>query len=73
MEKEIYKVNPRMDSTVGGGSSTTLANSLISKIDSQFKDVFKSKLPVGLTPCRNVEHRIELIPGANPVARPHTK
>ena len=65
----ISKVDPRMDSTVGG-SSTTPALSLSNKIKAEFEDVFKSELPIGLPPRRNVEHRIELIPGANPVARP---
>ena len=52
------------------GSSTTPALSLSNKIKAEFEDVFKSELPIGSPPRRNVEHRIELIPGANPVARP---
>ena len=32
--------------------------------------MFKSELPLGFPPHRNVEHRIELDPRASPVARP---
>ena len=45
----ISKVDPRMDSTVGG-SSTTPALSLSNKIKAEFEDVFKSELPIGLPP-----------------------
>ena len=58
-----------MDATIGG-SSTTPALDLSNKIKAEFADVFKTELPIGLPPCRNVEHRIELFLGANPVARP---
>ena len=58
-----------MDSTDGGSSSIPSLN-LSSKIQAEFADVFRTELPIGLPPCRNVEHRIELILGANPVARP---
>ena len=59
----------RMDLTDGGSSSIPSLN-LSSKIQAEFADVFRTELPIGLPPCRNVEHRIELIPGANPIARP---
>jgi hypothetical protein len=35
-----------------------------------FKDVFPDDLPAGLPPSREVDHRIELIPGAVPPSRP---
>ena len=35
-----------------------------------FADVFPSELPAGLPPSREVDHRIELIPGAVPPSRP---
>ncbi|MCO5550081.1 hypothetical protein L7F22_003560 [Adiantum nelumboides] len=56
--------------TDNGGSSTSIHTDLSNRIRSQFSDVFKSELALGLSPRKNVEHRIELIPGANPVARP---
>ena len=65
----VTKENPRMDST-DGGSSSIPSLTLSSKIQAEFADVFRTELPIGLPPCRNVEHRIELIPGANPIARP---
>jgi hypothetical protein len=35
-----------------------------------FKDVFPDELPAGLPPSREVDHRIELVPGATPPSRP---
>ena len=58
-----------MDSTIGG-SSTTPTFSLARKTKAKFKDVFKIELPAGSPPCKNVEHRIELIPRDNLVVRP---
>ena len=58
-----------MDSQASG-SSTTPTLSLSSKIKAEFADVFKIELPTRLPPCKNMEHRIELVPGANPVTRP---
>ena len=54
----------------GSGSSTTPAQVLSDKIRAEFLDVFKSELPSGLPPHRNVEYKIELVPGAAPVNRP---
>ena len=36
----------------------------------EFKDVFPNELPPGLPPSRDVDHRIELIPGSQPQSRP---
>jgi hypothetical protein len=35
-----------------------------------YKDVFPANLPAGLPPSREVDHRIELIPGSTPQSRP---
>jgi hypothetical protein len=35
-----------------------------------YKDVFPDALPEGLPPSREVDHRIELIPGSSPPSRP---
>ena len=51
-------------------SSSIPSLTLSSKIQAGFADDLRTELPIGLPPCRNVEHRIELIPKANPVARP---
>ena len=45
-------------------------SSVRSSILSSYKDVFPSDLPPGLPPSREVDHRIELIPGAVPPSRP---
>lgn len=37
---------------------------------SSFRDVFPEELPPGLPPSREVDHRIELVPGAVPPSRP---
>ena len=36
----------------------------------EFEDVFPEELPAGLPPSREVDHRIELVPGAVPPSRP---
>jgi RNase H-like domain found in reverse transcriptase/Reverse transcriptase (RNA-dependent DNA polymerase)/Integrase zinc binding domain/Chromo (CHRromatin Organisation MOdifier) domain/Retroviral aspartyl protease/Integrase core domain len=36
----------------------------------QFRDVFPEELPSGLPPSREVDHRIELVPGSTPPSRP---
>lgn len=41
-----------------------------SRVLSQFKDVFPDELPAGLPPAREVDHRIELLPGSTPPSRP---
>ena len=37
---------------------------------SSYKDVFPEELPQGLPPSREVDHKIELVPGAVPPSRP---
>lgn len=41
-----------------------------SSVMTSFKDVFPDELPPGLPPSREVDHRIELVPGAVPPSRP---
>ena len=41
----------------------------IQKILREFTDVFPKELPVGLPPAREVDHKIDLIPGAKPPHR----
>ena len=65
----VTKENPRMGLT-DGGSSSIPSLTLSSKIQFEFADVFRTELPIGLPPCRNVEHRIELIPRAIPIVGP---
>ena len=45
-------------------------NSDASTVINEFKDVFPDDLPSGLPPRREVDHRIELVPGQQPTSRP---
>lgn len=40
------------------------------RLRSSFHDVFPEELPPGLPPQREVDHRIELVPGSSPPSRP---
>jgi hypothetical protein len=42
----------------------------IHKLVDQYKDIFASTLPDELPPERNVDHKIELLPGSTPPSRP---
>ena len=41
----------------------------ITKLLEEFNDVFPASLPKGLPPSRDLEHRIQVIPGSEPTAR----
>ena len=41
----------------------------VREILQDFSDIFPKDLPVGLPPIREVDHRIDLIPGAEPLHR----
>src|SRR6202158_5841600 len=41
-----------------------------STIINEFKEVFPEELPSGLPPSRDIDHRIELVPGQQPPSRP---
>lgn len=57
------------DSVVSEVNSTQL-QSHASKVLTDFADVFPSDLPSDLPPRRDVDHRIELLPGSQPTSRP---
>jgi hypothetical protein len=40
------------------------------KVVQEYRDVFPEALPAGLPPSREVDHKIELIPGSTPPSRP---
>ena len=42
----------------------------LQRLLTQFRDVFPEELPAGLPPSREVDHKIELVPGATPPSRP---
>jgi hypothetical protein len=66
--------------SVSAAVLSTAMSSSISEIDScdrarertlrVYRDVFPDELPAGLPPSREVDHKIELLPGAVPPSRP---
>ena len=82
--KEVTSVSVLQwnDTTVTGGSSQSHILASIDSSDSsdqtsarvstlkEFSDVFPSELPEGLPPRRDIDHKIELIPGSAPTNRP---
>jgi hypothetical protein len=57
-------------SVAGEGAATQSIDSRIRSLLNEFKDVFPEDLPEGLPPRRDVDHRIELMPGSTPPTRP---
>ena len=51
-------------------ASVESIDELAREISEEFSDCIRDELPYGLPPERNVEHKIELIPRAEPVNRP---
>jgi hypothetical protein len=49
---------------------TLLFEAARQRLLTSFRDVFPEELPPGLPPKREVDHRIELFPGAKPTSRP---
>ena len=42
---------------------------MVRKLLKEYADVFPAELPLGLPPEREVDHRIPLLPGTQPVAK----
>jgi len=48
---------------------TALMESEKRRVLEEYRDVFPAKLPSSLPPARDVDHRIELVPGSSPTSR----
>lgn len=51
--------------------SSTVSSSNFDSIIREFDDVFPAELPPGLPPLRDIQHQIDLVPGATLPNRPH--
>lgn len=63
----ILRAVPREDASPEAIKKTYAAE--VDHLLSEFQDVFPNDLPAGLPPSREVDHAIELIPGAAPPSR----
>src|SRR6202051_3891419 len=75
IKREVQKGEQLYLALVTPGASTS-SDSKLSMSDnakaiiSEFKDVFPEDLPSGLPPKRDIDHRIDLVPGQAPPSRP---
>ena len=51
-------------------TSETVIDRAWKQLRDEFADVFPDQLPPGLPPSREVDHKIELLPGSSPPSRP---
>jgi hypothetical protein len=65
----LLLVSDKSAAMEGAETQSTLDPRIRSLLD-EFKDVFPEDLPDGLPPSRDVDHRIELVPGSTPPSRP---
>jgi hypothetical protein len=57
-------------SAVSNRSEAPILKTISGKLEKEFRDVFPDELPAGLPPEREVDHKIELVPGSTPPSRP---
>lgn len=65
-----HRVNSAELSAAIQSGSTASVESARRRALAAFRDVFPEELPAGLPPKREVDHRIELVPGSSPPSRP---
>ena len=62
-------VPPNINSVLSESESAAF-DAARAKLLAEFRDVMPDELPEGLPPSREVDHRIELIPGSSPPSKP---
>ena len=65
---EVYSSISSVEKIVSAESAEL--ESVSKKLISKYRDVFPDELPPGLPPQREIDHKIELIPGSSPPSRP---
>ena len=68
-QSRTEKDNEDQTVQVNGDRTTTLHAVEVQDILNQFSDIFPRELPTGLPPQRSLDHRIDLVPGAEPPHR----
>ena len=72
-EQEDDRTAWQCNSVASQGAATAEASELDqarAHVLEEYRDVFPEQLPPGLPPQREVDHRIELVPGSSPPSRP---
>ena len=67
--EQLYLALVTPDATTSSDSKLSMSDNARAII-SEFKDVFPDDLPSGLPPKRDIDHRIDLVPGQAPPSRP---
>ena len=65
---EVYSSISSVEKIVSAESAEL--ESASKKLINKYRDVFPDELPPGLPPQREIDHKIELIPGSSPPSRP---
>jgi RNase H-like domain found in reverse transcriptase/Reverse transcriptase (RNA-dependent DNA polymerase)/Integrase zinc binding domain/Chromo (CHRromatin Organisation MOdifier) domain/Retroviral aspartyl protease len=67
--EQLYLALVTPDASTSSDSKLSMSDNARAII-SEFKDVFPEDLPSGLPPKRDIDHRIDLVPGQAPPSRP---
>ena len=70
LDSEQLGMADNSSSSSSSSSEATQLHSSQQRVMDEYRDVFPDQLPQGLPPSRDVDHRIELVPGSTPPSRP---